>query len=692
MDKKGQDPPVTFIHDPLQPHVKKTKSPWKVLIVDDEKAIHDITERVLSDFTFRKNHLAFLHAFSGKEATLLLEKNPDTALVLLDVILESETAGLDFIRHARKTLGNTITQMVIRTGRPETAPEQRVIEAYEINDYRMKSELTAQKLYAVVTASLGSFDAKSRLKNELEKRRKSEARFRDIAQSMGDWIWEVDPEGLYTYNSHGSEHLSGYRLEELLGKEFTFLFTEKSKNGPFQAIHQCMASGSSFENIEIWIRNRENTRKCLLTSGTPIRSKKDKALLGYRGVHKDITRLKRSEGEKKKLVSQLRQSQRLEAIGTLAGGIAHDFNNILGAILGYTQLLQMDISKDQKADHYINQILKGCNRAKNLIVQLLDFSRLNRRNSSSQAPGISSSTIIKEIVKLLQPTTPSFITIKPEISEECEKIAAEPALIQQAVMNLCTNAVKAIQGSSGTITIRSQQVRFSEEKQDTLPSPDLDFGNYVAISVMDDGIGMEPDTMERIFDPYFSTRLSGEKSSEGTGLGLSVVHGIAAECRGTVVVKSEPGKGTECTLYFPSCTTKGEETTMENTSPPASGEGKVLFVDDEQMLIDLGKTILDRLGYCTTALQSPLDALDRIENDPFAFDIVITDMTMPELQGTDLASRIKKIRPDLPVVLVTGVGNLEESTEANSMDIDAVLPKPISMHTLSQTLQKLLSP
>jgi len=690
MDKKGQDTPVAFIHEPLQPPVKKTGDPWKVLIADDEKAIHDITERVLWDFTYRGRYLTFLHAFSGKDAEKLLEENPDTAIVLLDVILESENAGLRFIRHAREKLGNTITQIIIRTGRPENAPEQRIIEAYDINEYRLKSELTAQKLYAVVTASLRSFDTKTRLKNELEKRRKSEARFRDIAQSMGDWIWEINPEGLYTYNSQGSENMSGYRLEELQGKAFTFLFTEESRNGPFQAIHQCMASGISFENIEIWIHNRENNRKCLLTSGTPIRSKKDGALLGYRGVHKDITRLKRSEREKAKLVSQLRQSQRLEAVGTLAGGVAHDFNNILGAILGYTQLLQMDIPKDQKAHHYTNQILKGCNRAKNLIVQLLDFSRLNRRNSP--APGISASTIIKEIVKLLKPTTPSFITIKTELSENCEKIAAEPALIQQALMNLCTNAVKAIKGNSGTITIRSKQVHFSEEKQDKLPCSDLDFGSYIAISVMDDGIGMEPDTMERIFDPYFSTRLPSEGNSYGTGLGLSVVHGIAAECRGAVVVKSDPGKGTECTLYFPSSTTKGEETTMENSSPPTSGEGKVLFVDDEQMLVDLGKTILDRLGYRTTALKSPLDALDRIEKDPFAFDIVITDMTMPELQGTQLASQIKKIRPDLPVVLVTGVGNLEESTEASSMDIDAVLPKPISMNTLSQTLQKLLSP
>ncbi|MEA2059603.1 MAG: ATP-binding protein [Thermodesulfobacteriota bacterium] len=256
-------------------------------------------------------------------------------------------------------------------------------------------------------------------------------------------------------------------------------------------------------------------------------------------------------------MSQLRQAQRLEAVGTLAGGIAHDFNNILGSILGYTQLIQMDIPEHGKEQHYIKQILEGCNRAKNLILQLLDFSRFNSRKHHKAA--VSPAIIIKEAVKLLRATLPSSISIKTEISDPAGKIMAEPAQIQQVIMNLCTNSLKAMNNNQGTLTIKSEKVIFSPDSPSELPSPDLEYGPYMALSVIDDGHGIEPDIMDKIFNPYFSTH----EKDQGSGLGLSVVHGIATECKGTVTVKSMPGKGAEFGLN--ACPVKESEILSRGT-------------------------------------------------------------------------------------------------------------------------------
>ncbi|MEA2059604.1 MAG: PAS domain S-box protein [Thermodesulfobacteriota bacterium] len=305
MKKTHQNKFVVFAEESLISNPGRNKPPWKILITDDDTEIHSITEKTLSNFTFKGRSLKFLHALSGKEAEQILEQNPDTALILLDIFLEKENAGLDLIRHIREVLGNTITQIVICTGQPDNAPEQSVIEAYEINDYRLKTEMTAQKLYTVVTTSLRSFYIKSTLQKELERRKKSEtslkiseARFRDIANSMGDWIWEIDAQGYYTYSSQDSEAITGYPPHALNGKKFSFLYTDKSSTLPLETIQKHIADEATFMNIEIWITNRDNSSKCLLTSGKPVKDDNNK-VIGYRGVNKDINLLKESEKRKK---------------------------------------------------------------------------------------------------------------------------------------------------------------------------------------------------------------------------------------------------------------------------------------------------------------------------------------------------------------------------------------------------------
>ncbi len=685
--------PEHQLPDPLGLDAKtqgSTMNPWKILIVDDEKDVHYVTEEVLSDFIFKGKKLTFLHAYSRKESEKIIRKNSDIAIVLLDVVLETKNAGLKLIQFIREDLKNSIIQIIIRTDQSGFAPEQSIINKYDINDYRLKTELTAQKLYTLVTTSLRSYQLKSNLQKGLEKRkqiefalRKSQERLKDIVASIGDWIWEIDTELRYTYISQNIDSITGYSYKELIGNNLFTLMTKESKINTAETINNKIAKAEAFNNIEIWIQKKDKTKACFLTSGKPIKDKNN-FVTGYRGVNKDITDLKKAEKEKAILISKLGQTQRLEAIGTLAGGIAHDFNNILGAILGYTQLLQMDINGNEKAMHYTRKILGGCERAKNLILQILDFSRHNKKNH--EMIPVSLSTVAKESLKLLRSSIPSSIKIKTEISENNGYILADPAQLNHMIVNLCTNAYQAIEDNQGTISIKINQLEIDHETsiyQSTLP--DLAPGKYITISFTDDGKGMSKEIMDRIFEPYFSTK----KGGDGTGLGLAVVHGIVTQCNGQITVKSSKGKGTEFTVYFPKYIKEKENTGIIISGTASKGE-KILFVDDEDTLVELGGAMLAKLGYKPVAMKSGLEALKAIQDSPFEFDIVITDMTMPDIQGSQLASKIKKIRPDLPVILSTGFSNIADSENASPAGIDAVIAKPFTISSLARAINEVL--
>lgn len=685
---------AVWCHDsePLNDSAENVQAadPWKILIVDDEKDVHYITQKALEDYSFQGRELFFLNSFSAEEAAAILKQNPDTALILLDVTMERDDAGLKLIHYIRKELNNSIIQIVIRTGQPGQAPEQKVIEDYDINDYRLKTELTSQKLHTIVTGSLRSFGLQSRLQKELKHRqemelslRESRELFRDIALSTGDWIWETDAMGRYTYVSENVLNLTGYTAEELLQNHFSYLMSPKTVATALKIIDEQIASGRNYTNIETVKISKSGEKIYLLTSGKPVKGE-DGEIRGYRGVDKDITGIKLAEKEKEKLLFNLKESQRLEALGTLAGGIAHDFNNILGSILGYAQLLQMDATGNEKAMRYTQQIINGCSRAKNLTLQILEFSRQRESHSALDTP-VMVSAMVKETVKLLQASIPSSINIATRIQKDSGYILVSPTDIHQIIMNLATNAMQAMKNSQGNITIGIQNILF--DASNTLHSQKLaiPYGEYVAISVEDDGNGIAPETIDKVFDPYFTTKTGGD----GTGLGLSVVHGIVKRCNGDIVIESALGRGTKITLYFPRKFPETKKLSIDR-APILTGEGKVLFVDDEQMLVDLGKMMLEKIGYEAVAVRSSRNALDIIEKSPSGFDLVITDLTMPDIQGIELAEKIKAIRSDLPIVLVTGFSDITTTEKANASCIDAVLAKPLSINALAMTLQKLI--
>ncbi|MBF0112256.1 MAG: response regulator [Desulfamplus sp.] len=511
-------------------------------------------------------------------------------------------------------------------------------------------------------------------------------RFMDIALITGDWIWETDESGKYSYLSDNVQNIIGYTASELINQHFSYLMSPESIQNAIPIIQNRIASGSNYTNIETIKIAKDNRCIYLLTSGKPIYNK-DGKIVGYRGIDKDITGIKLAEKEKEKLLFSLKESQRLEALGTLAGGIAHDFNNILGSILGYAQLLQMDSSGNEKSMRYTQQIINGCNRAKNLTLQILEFSRQQESQSAPNTPVLVAS-MLKEKIKMLQASIPTSINLVTKIDKDAGYVLVSPTDIHQIITNLATNAMQAMEEKRGNITIGIQNITLDSSNDTLSREIGIPYGKYVSIYVEDDGRGMRPETVEKIFDPYFSTKTGGY----GTGLGLSVVHGIVNRSNGGIKIDSELNKGTKITIYFPQ--QFPEKRKMASDLAPVKidnmGHGKVLFVDDEQMLVDLGKMMLEKIGYEPLAVKSPRNALEIIQKNPDGFDIVITDLTMPEIQGIELAEKIKSIRPTLPVVLVTGFCDITTTARANASCIDEVLAKPLSINALAIALQKLL--
>ena len=341
---------------------------------------------------------------------------------------------------------------------------------------------------------------------------------------------------------------------------------------------------------------------------------------------------------------QLQQVMKLQAIGTLAGGIAHDFNNILFPIVGYTELTMDDIPEDSQARQNLEEILKATNRAKELVQQILTFSR---QNCQERKP-LKVQSLIKEAVKLLRATIPSSIDIECNIDEFCGLIKGDPTQIHQIIMNLCTNAYHAMQETGGKLEVSLKEIDISYEQ--SVERVGMKVGKHVELVVKDSGHGMDPQVIERIFEPYYTTK----KQGKGTGLGLSVIHGIVKNHGGDITVSSQPGRGSSFKVYLPIIDEVEEEIRTDNPLIEINGKERILLIDDEQQIIDIERQILERLGYTVTAKTDSQEALEEFAAQPDHFDLVITDMTMPKMTGDQLAQQMMNIKPQIPVILCTG--------------------------------------
>ena len=394
----------------------------------------------------------------------------------------------------------------------------------------------------------------------------------------------------------------------------------------------------------------------------------------------ELKERKKVEKESEEVSKQLRQSQKMEAIGTLAGGIAHDFNNILSGIFGYAQLAEMDINGSGKAKQYINQVIKGAQRASALVRQILTFSR----QTEHEKQPLEVSVIIKEAMNFIRASIPSSIEIKENILSK-EKVMADSTQIHQVIMNLCTNAYHALSDNGGVLEIRLQEIKISAE--DSIPELNKLAGEYLQIEVRDTGCGLDKELIEKIFDPYFSTK----KKGEGTGLGLALVQAIVNDHEGFLEVDSQPNRGTSFYIYLPIIGKTALPGTLSTKKPPLlKGNEKIMLVDDEKSIRSVFKDLLERNGYKVNAFENGFEALKEFKKNPDHFDLVITDMTMPGIPGDELATELLDIRPGLPIILSTGYSEKMTETKAHEIGIRKYIHKPIANKDLAILVRKVL--
>jgi len=395
----------------------------------------------------------------------------------------------------------------------------------------------------------------------------------------------------------------------------------------------------------------------------------------------DITKRKKTESEKIELELQLSQQQKMEAIGTLAGGIAHDFNNILAAMQGYLELSLDDVSDEVALRDHLEKILSCVNRATKLVRQILTFSRKNEQEQEREPVQISS--IVREVHGMLRSSLPTTIKFNRKIQAEASIVMANPTQLHQVLVNLCTNASRAMQNAGGVLEVMLKDVDLKSETRvgDELLKP----GSYVKIAVADTGCGMDKEVLERIFEPFFTTR----NVDEGTGLGLSVVHGIIKSHDGAIAVSSTPGEGTTFEIFLPKIGS------VEIQEPEPSGQHAkekevILLVDDEEVMVDVTKQILDRLGYEVIAKTNSVDALEAFQDEPGKFDLVITDQVMPNMTGTQLAEKLISIRPDILIILCSGFPENVTPEQLESIGVKEFILKPITRQEIAKIIRRVL--
>jgi len=519
----------------------------------------------------------------------------------------------------------------------------------------------------------------------------SEKWFRDITMTMGELVWEFDTNGIFTYMCSAVEQVLGYEHREFLGRpfwEFTFLEqVDGDQDMDLQAAFlKYKVEKRSFSNLETRALDKVWQWRLLLTNGIPLINEAG-TLVGYRGVTRDITEQKKLENEKEMAEYHFHQAQRMESIGTLAGGIAHDFNNILSAIIGYTELSLDDIKKGSILHESLMTVITAGHRARDMVKLILPFARKSDETKNLLQPGV----IAKEVLKFIRSSLPTTIDIRQNIQSEA-LIMGSDIQMHQVLMNLCTNAAQAMDAKGGVLEMTVCDVVLDD---DTIPTEEgLFSGDYLQIRVSDTGAGISPDTIESIFDPYFTTRGSGSGSGSGsgTGMGLALVHGIVNRCGGHVSVESTLGQGAVFTVLLPVIkkqkVSPSPQARNEDVLP--RGSERVLYVDDEASIIKIGERYLKRLGYEVVTSISSGVALEMFRATPHDFDLIITDMAMPGMTGDVMALKMMKIRPDVPVILCTGYSSQINRKKAIKSDIRGFINKPIVRKELAETVRRVL--
>lgn len=495
--------------------------------------------------------------------------------------------------------------------------------------------------------------------------KKSEGRFRALVTTSSDVIYTMSPDWKELRQFHGRDVVLDEELPNIDWYERYIPLEDQPKVRT--AINEAIRTKTIFE-LEHRLLRPDGTIAWIFSRAIPILDEKGE-ILEWFGAATDIT-------ENKKMQEHARQSQKMEAIGNLAGGVAHDFNNILAAIIGFTEMALDDSSENSPVKKSLDNVLKSAMRGRDLVKQILSFSR---KTNYERGP-VSLTSLIEETAQFLRASIPANIEIKLTGATRSDVIHASSIEVQQVIMNLATNASRAMEEKGGVLEIRLND-------RDVIPGSHafrtgLKPGEYVELTVKDTGTGMSPEIMKHAFEPFFTTGVSGE----GTGMGLAVVYGIVTDLNGSITVESKPGTGSTFRVLFPKIRSEALPAPTE-TQKISGGTENILFVDDDSMLVEWAKATLERLGYRATTLTDPARALKVFSEDPFRFDLVITDQSMPGMSGIQFAREVLRVRPEVPVILCTGHSRTASPEIARKTGIKQFLMKPLSKRELAQAIR-----
>ncbi|MBN2790340.1 MAG: response regulator [Candidatus Delongbacteria bacterium] len=664
---------------------------YKVLIIDDTPK----NIQVVGNFLQNEGYILSFATTSEEALNILSKELPD--IILLDVIMP-EINGFELCEKIKANDEYKKIPILFLTIKTDS---ESIIRGFESGgvDYITKP-FNPHELLARIKTHLKLTDIQKELEEKNEKlfeevflRLKAEKELKKINQEQESIIEEriseinrlamileqteediiiTDLDGNITYVNPAFERITGYTSAEVIGQNPRLLKSGKQSEKIYKELWETITNGNVWRGM---IVNKRKDGSLIEEDSTisPMRNSDNKNH-GYFAIKRDMTVHNQME-------RQLRQSQKMEAIGTLAGGIAHDFNNILTAILGYTELAKMELQDNNTTSVKLKEVLRAGNRAKDLVRQILTLSR----KTEQELIPVRIDLIVKEALKLLRASIPSTIDIKQDINTLQGTVMADPTQIHQIVMNLCTNSFQAMQDKGGILGISLEYKNITEFDVEQ-NGYDISPGSYLKLVISDTGIGIKKNEMDRIFEPYYTTK----KVGEGTGLGLAVIDGIVKNLNGTISVYSEVGKGTTFSIMFPYNELEYEKVVEENSQEIPTGNENILFIDDEEQITALGKMILSELGYSVTTSFRGNEALKIFRNDPDHFDLVITDISMPGITGIELAEELLEINPDLPIILCTGFSKLLNETRVDVLPIKHVIMKPFLKRELSIAVREAL--
>lgn len=600
-------------------------------------------------------------------------QNSNFDLLLLDLNLP-DSSGIETLDKISTEAQETA--IIVLTGLND---EEIAVEALRkgAQDYLLKNQINSGILYRAIRYAIERKQIEEALRKSDKKykklydeSRKAEEVYRSLIHSSADAIVMYDLQGRVNYISPAFTKVFGWNFEEIKGKKIPFL-PESEQKPTIPMIKNLVEKGIPCHGFETKRYNKEGKIIDVSISA----SRYD----DHEGEPAGLLVILRDISEKKVLETKLRQAHKMEAVGTLAGGIAHDFNNILAGIMGYVEIAKFDASLKKSVSKNLDGILKGCYRAKELVEQILKFSR---KSEQTKIP-LQFSYEIKEAIKLLRASLPSSIEIRKNIEPGLGNILADPTQIHQVLMNLCTNASHAMGKGGGILDIKLKS--FELNPVDRKNFPGLNPGGYLKLTIRDTGNGIDKNIIEKVFTPYFTTKEHGK----GTGMGLALVHGIVKNHGGAITVSSKLGKGTTFDVYFPVNDSKINPK-VKDTKPLPTGNECILFVDDEKAVVDTAKEALDRLGYHVVARTSSIEALEAFRSFPEKFDLVISDLTMPNMTGDNLAKELIQIRPNIPIIICSGFSQIIAEEDIKEIGIKDLLTKPFSIHDLANTIREIL--